>query len=115
MLKLYQLTSVDSSRARTYCVLLSVSPGECAGKIQTCSELARPRWVGVICAHAVVLLVQVPFPSVQGSHKWDLWSDGAGGLESLPKLGWVVECFMQKDSYWGSSPGWEGQARWRED
>ena len=115
MLKLNQLTSVDSSRARTYCVLLSVSPGECAGKIQTCSELAQPRWVGVICAHAVVLLVQVPVPSVQGSHKWDLWSDGAGGLESLPKLGWVVECFMQKDSYWGSSPGWEGQARWRED
>ena len=115
MLKLNQLTSVDSSRARTYCVLLSVSPGECAGKIQTCSELARPRWVGAICAHAVVLLVQVPVPSVQGSHEWDLWSDGAGGLESLPKLGWVVECFMQKDSYWGSSPGWEGQAQWRED
>ena len=69
----------------------------------------------MICAHADVLSVQVPVPSVQGSHEWDLWSDRAGGLESLPKLGWVVECFMQKDSYWGSSPGWEGQARWRED
>lgn len=96
MLKLKQLTAVDSSRARTYYVLLSVAPGECAGKIQTCSELAWPRCVGVICAHEDVLVVQLPAPRVQGSREWDLWSGGAGGLESLPQLGWVVECFLQR-------------------
>ena len=77
MLKLNQLPSADSSRARTYYVLLSVAPGECAGKSQTCSELAWPRCVGVICAHEDVLLVQLSVPSVQGSHEWGLQSDGA--------------------------------------
>ena len=71
--------------------------------------------MGVICAHEDVLVVQLPAPRGQGSPEWDLWSDGAGGLQLLPQLGWVVECFLKKDFYWGSSPGWEGQAWWRQD
>ena len=53
-------------------------------KIQTCSELAWPMCVGVICAHEDVLVVQLPAPRVQGSPEWDLWSDEAGGLQYCP-------------------------------